>query len=158
MASPATSPELIRSQLRATRRGREIKIRNTELTPQFQSQSVSSSRGSRLYEKDAETNLLNFVDFLSEEDVVVLREIPLMDFKLVGSGSSMEVCSVAWKRDEPRVAVKRMKRDTIPKRSANLPLEQDTAYAKAVKLFYHDVKSIMQEVLVMSRVSDINWL
>ncbi len=69
----------------------------------------------------------------------------------------MEVYSVAWKRDEPRVAVKRMKQDTIPKRSANLPLEQDTAYAKAVKLFYHDVKSIMQEILVMSRVSNIRY-
>lgn len=144
-------------QLGATRRNRKIKVRHLELPVHAKSRSVSPQRSIRdhLYEKAAETDLLNFVDFLSEEDVAVERAVPFIDAKYIGLGSTFEVYSVAWKDQEPRVAVKRMRRDYIPKRSANLPLEQDTAYRQAERLFYHDVKSIMQEILVMSRVSAV---
>jgi predicted Ser/Thr protein kinase len=105
-----------------------------------------------LYEKDAETNLLNFVDFLSEEDVNVERDIPLDGAKLVGLGSTMEVYSTIWKGQQ--VAVKRMRRDKMPTRSANLAYEHDAAFAQATREFYGDVKCMMQEILVMSRVSE----
>lgn len=157
MASSDTRPYFVRSQLGATRRNREIRVRHLESPFHAKSRSVPSQRSTRdhLYEKAAETGLLNFVDFLSEEDIVVEREVSLADAKYIGLGSTLEVYSVAWKDQEPRVAVKRMRRDYIPKRSANLPLEQDTAYRQAERLFHHDVKSIMQEILVMSRVSDV---
>jgi hypothetical protein len=47
-----------------------------------------------------------------------------------------------------------MRRDRMPNRSANLPLEHDTAFAEEAKGFYDDIKSMMQEILVMSRVSE----
>ena len=143
-------------QLRASRRTREILVRNLEPPPTSRSQSHSGSPQpsihNRLYEKDAETNLLNFVDFLSEEDVNVERDIPLNDAKLVGLGSTMEVYSTTWKGQQ--VAMKRMRRDKMPTRSANLPYEHDTAFATATREFYGNVKSMMQEILVMSRVSE----
>jgi serine/threonine protein kinase len=64
----------------------------------------------------------------------------------------MEVYSATWKGQ--RVAVKRMKRESKPVRSNNLTPEQDTAYLLATREFYTDVKNIMQEVLIMSRVVD----
>ena len=82
----------------------------------------------------------------------VERDIPLKDAKLVGLGSTMEVCSTTWKGQQ--VAVKRMRRDKKPTRSANLPYEHDTAFATATREFYGDVKSMMQEILMMSRVSE----
>ncbi len=103
-------------------------------------------------EAEAEANLLNFVDFLSEQDVNVECNIPLNDAKLVGLGSTMEVYSTTWKGQQ--VALKRMRRDRMPNRSSNLPCEHDTAFAEASKGYYNDVKSIMQEILVMSRVSE----
>lgn len=123
-------------------------------TSRSQSHSASPHRNirNRLYEKEAEANLLNFVDFLSEEDVNVERNIPLNDAKLVGLGATMEVYSTTWKGQQ--VALKRMRRDRMPNRSANLPYEHDTAFAVAAKGFYNDVKSMMQEILVMSRVSE----
>ena len=142
-------------QLRASRRTREIFVRNLEPPPISRSRSRSASPQpsihNRLDQKDAETNLVNFVDFLSEEDVNVERDIPMDDAKLVGLGSTMEVYSATWKGQQ--VAVKRMRRDKMPSRSANLPYEHDTAFAKAAREFYGDVKSMMQEILVMSRVS-----
>ncbi|MCJ1357886.1 MAG: hypothetical protein MMC33_007882 [Icmadophila ericetorum] len=146
-------PNFVWSQLGVTRRNREIKVRHLETPFHAKSRSASPKRSisDHLYEKAAETDLLNFVNFLSEEDVVVEREIPLTDARHIGLGSTLEVYLIAWKDQVPRVAVKHMRRDYIPKRSANLPLEQDTAYRKAERLFYHDVKSIMQEILVMSR-------
>lgn len=104
-----------------------------------------------MYERDAETNLLNYVGFLSEVDVNVERQVPLNDAKLVGLGSAMEVYSTIW--EGRQVAVKRMRRDKMPVRSANLPYQHDTAFATAARVFYGDLKSMMQEILVMSRVS-----
>jgi hypothetical protein len=83
-------------QLRADRRKREIRVRNDEtLEPPSTSRSQSPHRniGNRLYEKEAEADLLNFVDFLSDEDVKVERNIPLNDAKLEGLGATMEVYS-----------------------------------------------------------------
>ena len=160
-SSPTESPFIMSyagCQLRADRRNREILVRNEETlepapTSRSQSHSASPHRNirNRLSEKEAETNLLNFVDFLSEQDVNVERDIPLNDAKLVGLGSTMEVHSTTWKGQQ--VALKRMRRDRMPNRSANLPSEHDTAFAVATEEFYNDVKSIMQEILVMSRVS-----
>ena len=143
-------------QLRISRRTREIVVRNFESPRTYRSQPYSGSPQpsihNHLYEKDAETHLLNFVDFLSEENVNVERDIPLNDAKLVGSGSTMEVYSTTWKGQQ--VAVKRMRRDKMPARSANLPYKLDTAFATATREFSGDVKSMMQEILVMSRVSE----
>ena len=142
------------NQLRASRRNRSIVLRNQKPPPTSQSHSHSGSPQpkfhDKLYEKDAEANLLNFVDFLSEEGVHVERQVPLNDAKMVGLGSTMEVYSTTWKGKQ--VAVKRMKRDKMPTRSANLSYEHDNAFAIAARDFYGDVKSMMQEILVMSRV------
>jgi hypothetical protein len=156
MSSAANSPNAGRSQLAASRRNREIKVQHLDAPPQAspRSRSPSPHRSSHynLYEKESETNLLNFVDFLSEEDVEVEREVLLVDAKFLGAGSTMEVYSSTWNGQQ--VAVKRMRRDKMPIRSANLPLENDMAYREASRMFYADVKSIMQEILVMSRVSE----
>ena len=102
-------------------------MQNLEPLPPTQSQSHSSeeqpSIHNRLYEKEAETNLLNSVDFLDGEDVNVELGIPLNDAQLVGLGSTMEVYSTTWK--EQQVAVKKMRRDKIPTQSAN-PLPSTT--------------------------------
>lgn len=143
------------NQLRASRKTRKIVLRNQDPPPTSQSQcrprSPQPRFHNRLYEKDAEANLLNFVDFLSEEGVNVERQISLNDAKMVGVGSTMEVYSTTWKGKQ--VAVKRMRRDKMPTRSANLSHEHDNTFAIATRDFYSDVKSMMQEILIMSRVS-----
>ena len=142
------------NQLLASRRNRKIVLRNQEPSPLSQSHSHSGSPQprfhNRLYEKDAETNLLNFVDFLSAEAVNVERQVLLNDAKMVGLGSTMEVHSTTWKGKQ--VAVKRMRRDKMPTRSTNLSYEHDNAFAIATRDFYGDIKSMMQEILIMSRV------
>ena len=148
------------NQLRESRRNREIVLRNQEPPPTSQHHQSQSHSGSpqprfhrKLDEKDAEANLLNFVDFLSEEGVNVEPQVPLNDAKMVGLGSTMEVHSITWKGKQ--VAVKRMRRDKMPTRSANLSYEHDNAFAIAARDFYGDVKSMMQEILVMSRVGNL---
>ena len=51
------------------------------------------------------------------------------------------------------MAMKKIRRDKILTRSTNLPYEYDTAFATAMREFYSNVKSIMQEILVIARVS-----
>ncbi|KAI9745949.1 MAG: hypothetical protein M1818_000630 [Claussenomyces sp. TS43310] len=153
MSFSAHTTDLGGSQLSAFRRKRKIRLQCPDAPPQSRSRSSPASRQRSshdyLYKKSAEANLLNFVDFLSEENVNVEREIPLTDAEFIGAGSTMEVYSVNWKGR--RVAIKRMRRDQRPIPSTNLPLEKDTVYLHATREFYSDVKSIMQEILVMSR-------
>jgi hypothetical protein len=142
MYSLASTSNISRRQPRVGRRTRR-------------SHSASRQRSSHdyLYTKEAEANLVNFVGFLSEEKVNVEREVPLIDAYFIGEGSTMEVYSVTWKGQ--RVAVKHMKRKNKPSRSNNLLLEQDIAYLSARREFYADVKTIMQEIVVMSRVIEL---
>ncbi len=122
--------------------------------------SRSPLRGSSsyewLYDKENESNLLNFVDFLSQEisqdnDSVALEpEIPLENAKLIGSGYTMEIFEGKW-RDRP-VAIKRIRRDAIPLREGGLALKDDSDYLDDRKAFYRKIREMRQEVLIMCRV------
>lgn len=138
-----------------SRRNRKFKLRNAKFRPQSTSQPELAppqpGQYDYLYSEEGEANLLNFVHFLNEERVKVEREVPPTDPQPIGRGTTMEVYSASWKGQ--KVAVKRMIRDRRPVRSRNLPIEQDTIYLEERRDFYVDVKTIMQEILVMSRVS-----
>jgi hypothetical protein len=109
-----------------------------------------------LYTREHQANLLNFIDFLSEEiqpgkqHVQLLPEFPLVDARYIGSGETMEVYATTWKSET--VAVKRLNRDQQPIRNTALPLEKDIAYLQARNSFYSKVKNVIQEVLISCRV------
>jgi hypothetical protein len=159
-------PSASSSQARAARnkhllshRGRtEDKSARTssQLRPPSPSQSRprSTSRTGNaydyLYTPKAAAELVNFVDFLGQEDVTIEKEVLLSKEKFLGAGSMMEVHVEKWKNDV--VAVKTLKEERKPVRHTNLKLEEDTEYRERIGDFYTDVENIMQEVLVMSRV------
>ena len=70
--------------------------------------------------------------------------------KLIGDGMTMNVHAGVW--NGRRVAVKSLKPERKPVRAARLTLEEDTDYRHAIRDFYSDVQSIMQEVMIISRV------
>jgi hypothetical protein len=112
-----------------------------------------------LYTKDHQANLLNFIDFLSEEiqphkaNVQLLPEFPLLEAKYIGSGETMEVYAAKWNGID--VAVKRLNRDQRPNRSTGIPLGRDTAYLEGRNAFYKRTTNVIQEILVMCRVSKV---
>ena len=52
------------------------------------------------------------------------------------------------------MAVKKIRHDKILIQSTNLPYEYDTAFTTATREFYSNVKSMIQEILVIARVSE----
>lgn len=114
------------------------------------SNSRSRSTYDYLYTSDGAANLVNFVDFLGREHVPVEKDILLENAEGIGAGSTMNVFAGDWKGR--RVAVKSLKPERKPVRHVSLTLEQDTEYRHAIREFYTDVQSIMQEVQILSRV------
>jgi hypothetical protein len=116
------------------------------------SRSTSRSAGvyDFLYTPEGAANLVNYVDFLGREHVTVEKEVVLENPKLIGAGMTMDVHAGVW--NGRRVAVKSLKPGRRPVRDARLTLEEDTEYRHAIRDFYSDVQSIMQEVLIISRV------
>ncbi|KAF3916710.1 Phytochrome [Dactylellina cionopaga] len=110
-----------------------------------------------LYTKEHQANLLNFVDFLSEEiledkqhvELLPVPEFSLVEPEFIGSGETMEVYKTKWK-GKP-VAVKRMNRDQKPRRNHTIPLEKDIAYLEERNEFYSKIGSVIQEIRIMCR-------
>jgi hypothetical protein len=144
---------------------RQRRLNRDTLTPHFgnptppQSRSISpDTRYQELYTPRHKPNLLNFIDFLSEEirpDNPHVKLLP--DFVYddedgpIGNGNTMEVFATRWKGKG--VAVKRLKREIVPSRNNDIPIERNTAYVKARDQFYQKVQDLMQEILIMCRVS-----
>jgi hypothetical protein len=82
--------------------------------------------------------------------VTVEKEVVLENPKLIGAGMTMNVFAGDW--NGLRVAVKSLKPERRPVRDDRCTLEEDTDYRYAIRDFYSEVQSIMQEVLILSRV------
>jgi hypothetical protein len=157
--SDAAKPQLraVRHRRRSRRQAGDVSVEDgSSLKPP--SPSPSSSRSASrspsaydfLYTPEAAANLVNFVDFLGREHVTVEKEVLLESPKLIGAGTTMNVFAGNW--NSRRVAVKSLKPERKPVRDIGITLEQDTDYRLSTRDFYTDVQSVMQEVLIMSRV------